>query len=360
MTVRVVLGDQTGRIRTELAAGNVSNIEWRLNGAGTATVSIKRGSSAFRRELLEPGARIYIEFENGLPAWGGIVDLPRSWEHGVILVRAHTIERLLRFQITSRTRAFYGDVVGSIFNQILNEIDASIGITIGHVWFGGAAHYPRYHFRDVMWVINNSIRKMENCDYRFVPYLNGGRIVFRAELHELLGNDRRERVALVEGANVGKVLSFSEQGDIINRVVAVGSGATWAEREAVWGVEEASKRRFGLREAVMMPADVSQTVTLSRYVGNAIRNSAYPHSLAKLSVSDSAPAGFGDYDVGDIVRVILPSFGFDGFGYDAPMRVVARGFDPQSGKCEVVLDERFEYLPVIQGEDTTQPGGEEE
>jgi hypothetical protein len=105
---------------------------------------------------------------------------------------------------------------------------------------------------------------------------------------------------------------------------------------------------------MVAPSDVSQTATLDRYADNAIRESAYPHVLAALTVADVAPARFADYDVGDIVRVMLSSFGFD--GYDAAMRIVARGFDAWSGKCELVCDERFEYLPILQGEDENQPG----
>lgn len=358
--MRVLFGDPTGRVKAQLVNGTMSSVVWRLNTAGTATVRIKRGSAEFRRELLEPGTRVYAEFDNGLPAWGGVLDLPRDWPRGFVEMRAHTLERLLKFQITPKTRAFYGDVVGSIFSQVLAEADqrASIGISLGQVWYGGAVHYPRYHFRDAMWIINESIRKMENCDYRFVPYLNDGRIMFRAELHELLGDDKRKTVPLMEGTNVAKVIEFSEQGDIVNRVPVVGSGSTWGERPVVWGVEKTSRRRFGLREKAIAPSDVSQTTTLARYADNAIRESSFPHTLIRLEVADVSPARFADYDVGDVVRVILPSYHFD--GYDAPMRIKARGFDPKSGKCELVLDEQFEYLPIIQEADEGQPGDGEQ
>jgi len=354
--VRVLLGDLTGRVRAEISEGRIGDVTWRLNEAGSATLRVKRGSAAFAREILEPGARIYVEFDNGLPTWGGVLDLPRKWSPGMVEIRAHTIERLLAFQMTTKTRGFYGDVVGSIFSHVLEEADsrASIGLTLGTVWMGGALHYPRYHFRDVMWVVNDSVRAMETCDYRFVPYLDDdGRIMFRAELYEQLGDDKRETVSLIEGANVADA-SLTEQGDIVNRVAVVGSGATWGERPVVWGTEETSRRRFGLREGMVAPSDVTQTPTLDRYADNAIQESAYPHTLAALTVADIRPARFADYDVGDIVQVVLPSFGFD--GYDAAMRIVARGFDPWSGKCELVCDERFEYESVLQGEDENQPG----
>ena len=356
--MRMLLGDLSGRVRAEVIEGRIGDVTWRLNESGSATLRVKRGSAAFAREILEPGARLYVEFDNGLPAWGGVLDLPRKWSPGMVEIRAYTIERLLQFQITTKTRGFYGEVAGGIFSKVLGEADsrAAIGITIGTaLWMGGGLHYPRYHFRDGMWCINDSIRKMENCDYRFVSYLDDNRIMFRAELYELLGNDKRESVALVEGANVARA-GLTEQGEIVNRVAVVGSGATWGERPVVVGREEASRALYGLREGMIAPSDVTQTPTMNRYAENAIRESAYPHALAALTVADVRPARFADYDVGDIVRVILPSLGFD--GYDAPMRIVARGFDPWSGVCELVCDERFEYVPILQGEDENEPGEE--
>ena len=354
--MRVLLGDQTGQVRAELDEGSIGNIAWRLNTAGTATVWVKRGSTAFRRELLEPGARIYVSFENGLPAWGGLLDLPRDWSPNLVEIRAYTIERLLKFRMTPKTRAFYDEPVGSIFVKILLEAEQRepSGLTIGQVWYGGAAHWPRYHFRDAMWVTNNSIRKMENCDYRFLPYLDDGKIRFRAELHQLLGDDKREKVLLCEGANIASG-TLSEQGEIVNRVAVVGTGSTWGEREVVYGVEETSRRTYGLRERMIAPSDVSLPTTLYRYADNAIRDDAYPHRLATLVVANVPPSRYADYDVGDIVRVNMPSYGFD--GYDAPMRVIARGYDPASGECEVVCDERFEYLPVLK--DESREEGEE-
>jgi hypothetical protein len=353
--MRVLLGDQKGQVKAELKAGSIGNIVWRLNSAGAAMVQIKRGAAAFRRDLLEPGARLYVEFDNGLPAWGGVLDLPRTWHSNLLEIKAYTIERLLKFSMTSKSRAFNGNVVGSIFSQVLQEADqrAALGLTIGTLWTGGAVHYPRYHFRDMMWVINNSVRQMETCDYRIVPYLADNYIRFRAELHEQVGEDKRNSTVLIEGANVASA-TLTEQGTIINRVAGVGSGSTWAERIPIWGVEDASRQRYGLRETMLAPSGLSQDVTLDRIVDNAIRDNAYPHTLAALTVADIPPARFSAYGVGDVVRVQLPTYGFE--GYDAPMRIIARGFDPSSGVCELVCDERFDYYPVIHAEDEYQPG----
>jgi hypothetical protein len=352
--MRVLLGDATGVVRAEVVDGTISEVTWRLNAAGSATVTVARGSAAFRQELLEPSARVYVEFDNGLPAWGGVLDTPRSWEPGVVSMKAYTIERILSYRTTKKTRSFSGMVVGGIFTRILEEVEErySIGLTVGSVWMGGAVHYPRYHFRDAMWIINSSLRKMENCDYRFTPYLDGNRILFRAELQQMMGDDKRARVALMEGANLAEP-SLSEQGTIINRVAIVGSGATWAEREVVWGVEEASRARFGLRESMFAPADVSQELTLARYADTLIKQNAFPHAVASFTAADVAPARFADYDVGDIVRVVMPSLGFS--GYDAATRITARGFDPGSGRCEVVCDEAFEPSPILEMEDEGDP-----
>ncbi len=359
--MRILLGDRKGVVRAEVVRGRLSSVAWRLNKAGSATLTIARGDPAFRRELLEPGARIYADFDNGLPAWGGVLDTPREWAGHQLQIRCYTIERLLASVTTATTRSFYGVPAGAIFDAIFREADekAALGITIGHVWYGGGGHWPRYHARTALWVLNQSIRKMEVCDYRIVPYLDGNKIRFRAELHEQVGDDKRTMTALVEAApgvagNVVGRPEISEQGEIVNRVIAVGTGATWGEREKVYGVERESQRRYGLREKVLAPQDVSQSTTLARYVENELRENAYPHTIGAMEVVNRMPALFADYDMGDILRVTLPSCGYD--GYDAPMRLLARAFDPLSGRCQVVTGIARRHTPIIQGQDEYQPG----
>jgi hypothetical protein len=352
---RVLLGDQAGRVRAELRNGSIGSIAWRLNSSGTAVLTISRLDPAFRQELLEPGCTIYTEFDNGLPAWGGVLDLPRTWSPGKLETRVYTIERRLSFAMTEKTRPFYGVVVGKIFSDILEEAEQeiSVGLTLGQIWMGGQLHYPRYHLRDAMWIIKSSIQKMESCDYTFIPYLEGNRIKFRAELHQLLGDDKRDKVALIEGRNVTEP-ALTEQGDIVNRVAVAGSGTTWSEREVIIGNEDTSRRRYGLREEALTPSDVTQTSTLSRYAEQELAENAYPHTLASMGVVDLPPARYADYQVGDIVRVQLPSYGFE--GYDKAMRITARGYDPSSGACEVVCEERFGIstnISVVDAEPTT-------
>ena len=62
-----------------------------------------------------------------------------------------------------------------------------------------------------------------------------------------------------------------------------------------------------------------------------------PRRLFSLEVVDEVPALFSDYDLGDTVRCMLPSFGFG--GYDGTVRILAREFNPASGTCKLVVEE---------------------
>lgn len=356
--MRILLGDRTGEIRAEVTRGYISQLTWRLNKPGIADLFIDRRDPACTPELLRAGSRIFVELDDGLPPWGGVLELPRTWTRNMLQIRAHTIERLLSFAITPKTLAFYGVPVGTIFVEVLQDADtrAGLGLDFGQVWYGGNIHWPRYHFRDAMWVINESLRKMETCDYKFTPFVLDNKIRFRATLQEQLGDDKRARVALIQGVNVAEA-KLTEQGDIVNRVAVVGSGSTWGERQVIYALEEASRQTYGLRERALTPSDVTQETTLNRYAETELRDNAYPHTLADLTAANRTPALFSAYDVGDIVRVQLPDYGFG--GYDAPMRIMARGYDPRSKRCELVCDEQFTYVPVFQGEDETQPGEED-
>ncbi|HIP95654.1 MAG TPA: hypothetical protein EYH32_00380 [Anaerolineae bacterium] len=347
MAVRLLVGDRTGMVLGEIVT-EIGPVSWRLNGIGVAEFAVARSAPAFREDWLRFGNRVLIEFDNGLPAWGGIIDFPREWNARGVKIKARGLGSLLKYRITAKTKYFNAVPVGRIFHDVLDDADKRQALGLvwdGPIWMGGGAHYPRYHFKSVWWVLTESIRKMENCDFRFVPLLRDGKIVFRPELHEVLGEDKRHKVALWEGDNVTDVV-MSEQGPVINYVVVPGSGTGWGDdRQVAYAKEEESKQLYGLREDCVLRAGVTQVTTLHRHAEWYIREMAYPHTRMTLHVTNTTPARFSDYDVGDIVRVVLPSYGF--CGYDRACRVLAREFDPVTGRCAVVLEERFAPTPAL-------------
>jgi len=353
VAVQVLIGDRFGRVIDEVSP-NVREVAWRLNKIGRATlVFSKRAAKATARNL-QHGNRVLIRFSGdvGLPDWGGVIDPPRMWSGSEIEVSCYGIEYLLQFRRTDKTRAFDSVPVGRIIYQLLRETEAEqgLGLTFGAIWTGGRAHSPRYHFK-ALWTIIEELIEAERCDVRFAPQLARGRITFQAEVYDRLGEDKSGRWALKEGRNVTEA-TFTEQGPILNDFAAAGGGTTWGEeRPTQIAYEQDSDQLYGLRQAGQVYSGVSQDTILAIYAESEVRENAYPHTRLDLTVANRTPATYTRYGLGDVVRCILPTYGFD--GYDQAVRVLARETDGLAGSCKLIVEEERSPNVVPKG-----PGGE--
>jgi hypothetical protein len=106
---------------------------------------------------------------------------------------------------------------------------------------------------------------------------------------------------------------------------------------------------YGMREDSEIYSGVIYGTTLDTHAATVIKKSARPSRKVSLGATNTAPALFASYDVGDSVRLILPSF-----NYDQAVRVMAREFNPASGGCALVVEEKTTVEPVYvgDGEDT--------
>ena len=352
--MRVLIGDKFGRILTELI-GNVGPVSWILNGVGRTSVGLAISDPKAREEYLQVGNRIYLEMDHGLPPWGGVLDMPRQWGGGEVSTSGYGIERLLEFRRTGKNDSFYERSAGEIFREVLRRTEERepLGIRFGEIWQGGRPHYPRYHYKSLWYVLDYSLPRMERCDFRFVPYLEGDFIRFEARFYQIAGRDRSANTAIVEGRNTADGLRLTEQGQLINDHAAVGDGQTWGpERIVVLGQDAASRARYGLRETGKVYPGVGVTATLQMHVQNVLKRDSEPRRIFNLDVTDDAPGRFADYDLGDLVRCVLPSFGFG--GYDGTVRVIGREYDPASGRCTLVVEEPNEPAFWIYQDDLTE------
>ena len=62
-----------------------------------------------------------------------------------------------------------------------------------------------------------------------------------------------------------------------------------------------------------------------------------PGKRWSIEVQNVKPALFSSYDVGDSVRLVAPSFGWDGF--DGFISIEARYYDPTTRECVLVVEE---------------------
>lgn len=353
MGVTCLIGDRFGRIITELTP-DVGTLPWRLNKIGKTTLTLAKSDAKLTEDNIRYGNRVLIQFTEdvGLPDWGGVMDTPVVWRANSVGITVYTIEHLLQFRITSKSRNFNDAPVGGIFRAILEEVEQRqpMGLTFGQIWTGGRGHSPSYHFKQVSWIISESILKLENCDTRFVPHIADGHIRFRAELYEKLGEDKSGRYVLKEGRNAAEI-DFTEQGIIVNEFAAAGGGTTWDDDRpsAVMGVDD-SNQKYGLRQASKVYPGVKLANTCARHAATQLERQAYPRVRIGMRVTNTAPATYNQYDLGDILQCVLPSYSHG--GYDKPVRVVSREYTPGTGICRIVAEEEVTPVTEFRGDGT--------
>lgn len=336
--MRTLVGDPYGRILAELRP-NWQSFAWRLGEIDKATFKIARTDPLATETNLHWGNRILALFDNGLPAWGGTIETPTKWSTATIDVTCYGIEYLLQFRTTDKTRAFNNVPVGHIFKTLLTEAQygQDMGLTFGRIWYGGRHHNPRYHFSPLWTIFKNDLMGTEGCDVYFRPHLSDHKIKFEAQVHERLGDDKSGKFALSEGFNVA-VKEFTEQGTIVNQFAAVGTGTTWGdERVHAIATERTSRAAYGLRQNSKVYSNVSIASTCVRYAKAEVEESAYPHRRIQLSAVNESPATFGQYTLGDELTCVLPSYGWGGF--TGTVRVLSREFIPDTGVCELIVEE---------------------
>jgi hypothetical protein len=334
------VADRAGRFIAELEP-QVGPMSWRLNGVGQITFSLAASDPKAIEDYLQFGNRVLLQFSNGLPEWGGVIDTPRKWTaDGRIECTAYSGEHLLSYRQTDQGRYFSAATVGKIYQALILEANAvaQTGITVGTVWTGGDGHSPEYHYHNLLEIIQDSLTKrLSDADFYVEPGEASGYVTFTAHLYERRGSTLNN-VVLMQGQNVAEA-TLTEQGPIVNGWVVVGEGTGWGASRPVstTAPDMTSMSAYGLRENTEIHAGMSLQTSLDATAENLLAESAYPRNILTVSVVNETPARYADYDVGDIVRLMLHSYGFT--PYDHLVRVLTREYDPWTGRCTLVVEE---------------------
>lgn len=334
----LMVANRSGRILAELEA-NIGSISWRLNKVGRVEFEISAKDPKATETNFRYGNRILFEFENGLPNWGGVIEPPRTWDRGIIKVTALSGEHLFKHRTTDKGRYFASASVGDIFRAVIDEANAieSMGVVLGRVWDSGNLHSPEYHYKDLLDIFQKSLTdRLSTADFDVVASESGGFIVFTANLYGSRGTSK-SNYALIQDKNISRI-KLREQGPIINSWDVAGEGTGWGdERLTANDQDDVSRGLYGLREDSRVYGDVSIQSTLNDHAVNLNAATKNPFNIFTLSAIDKAPARFRDYDLGDQLNLVAPDYGFG--GTDTTIRIVGRAYDPDSGICDLVVQE---------------------
>jgi hypothetical protein len=314
---------------------------WRRNEIGQAVFTLAKSDPKANDVYLRAQNRVLITFDNGLPAWGGVIQPEFSIDQTKITIRALTGESLLLRRLTGRGRYFREEPVGGIASVLILEADAvwPLGISLGDVWGGGDRHSPDYHYKDLLTIFRESLfKRLSAADFYAEPLVGeNGRLTFLLYVVERRGRDV-PGVALHQGLNVLEPTKVDYTGPIINAWTIVGDGMGWgADRPVAVAEDLASIDRFGRLERSEIHQGVIFQETLQATADNLLAETAWPRVILDITAVDLPPATFEQYDIGDNLAVELPDYGI-GSSFVGAATVLGRAFYPKNGRLNLVLE----------------------
>ncbi len=336
--IRITVGNPKGYTIAELTP-QIERVSWRVNKVGKATFSMAISDSKVTSTNLNYGNRVYIDFDNGLPAWGGIIDVPRTWKNGLVICTAFSGMQLFKYRITGKTRIFDSFPAGVIYQSLVQEANDAedMGIQIGSIWQGGGGKSQEYHYQNLLSIFQEHLtRKVSTGDFDVVPTLESGRIIFTANFHDNQGKVNTN-VVLAEGENLADI-QLTEQGPIVNDWLMAGAGQDWSDdRLTAQEIDDTSRADRGLRQDSRVVNDITTQGDLDAHAANYLSESKDPYNIFRLEAKNVDPAGFGAYALGDTVSLVAPSYGFG--GTNTTVRILTREFDPIKDTCNLAVRE---------------------
>lgn len=331
---RLLVADLTGTVLTELKP-RLEKVSWVLNEVGQLTFALAKTDPKLQERYLRFGNRVLVEFDNGLPAWGGVLTGAREWSESEVAVEAWSAEAVLGWRVTGRNRLFSGASLGSVLQTVLADAAAvaSTGLQLGTVYLGGAGYSLEYHYSTLADVVADLV-ELGGVVVDVTAREVGGVVVFSVNLFERRGRDR-PGVALVEGANVVGA-RVRDEDTVINAQYGATDGSGWAEGTRLFGgaVSAESAARHWLRET-FESIKVTEQSALDAALRARLEASQWPTRAVAVQVTNRPPGEFREYDLGDGVTVSLPTYGFG--GTRGMFQVVGREFFVDEDVCDLVL-----------------------
>jgi len=337
-TIEATICDQSFHALADIVP-SWESVAWRLNGIGMARFNLPYVDAACRRDYLREGNGLYLRFSEdvGLPAWGGVLDLPQDQDEDGITQSAYSGEYILTWRETGLNRLFSATAPGMIFKGLIDDANGIVptGITIDTIYTGGTAIDKAYHFHE-LFRQSQELSDAAGPDFAVIPAYSGGVLSFKANWYERRGQDSRGKVYLVEGKNVSKA-RLTRQGNLANHIEMAGNGASWGPERYVKSEDDAEARAVsGYREWKEVNSSISSQATIDAHAAAKLAELAWPTNAISISVLNEKPSLFADYDVGDLVSCQLflksPEWVFEG-----DIRIMAREWTPSG--VELVVQE---------------------
>jgi hypothetical protein len=321
---------------------------WLLNEVGECTFVIGKRNPKLLKYLIEFGNFILVTNEHTSP-WVGVIDLPRAWTRRGPRVTAYSAEHILKKRydqvndpVTSLLKlpVTLTGTAGELFTQIVNlaNVPEDTILEAARIFKDGVTRQETLKSDYLTHIKNISLRSGQDFDVRYSLSATN-QLSLQANWYSRKGQTRG--IALEEGVNIrlnDEVMI--EQGEIINSVVAIGSGSVDSSRLAAVAKSPASIRQYGLREGVVTYSTVTELPTLQNNADVFVRQNAYPRLTARITCTEQEI--FDQMETGDVLPLILHTAGFlgsDVLGLRTTTRILGLQAFDQTGTLDVLVDE---------------------
>lgn len=327
--------DRTG---TKISEFNVNaSRTWQLSDYGRCIFEIPIIHPKCTEDILQFGNLIYIEHPK-LPAWGGVIDIPREWGKNTVIVYAYSAEYLFKFRAEENINKLSLSP-GNIFKYIIDASNRSedIRIRTGSIYTKDEA---------ISWELNllnyyNEVKRLaDDTDNEWIltPKINNKELEFEAQWGEKLGGETT--YALTEGLNIetGEAI-VSENGEIFNDILGIGSGSSNKTKEKVHLFDETSIGKYGLRQTSVSIAEgeYASVEIGTRTELNKKKNPQKTFALTALDVGNT----WNYINIGNTVSLHLNTIGFQNkeLGMDTTVRINGMTFLEDENKLSLNCEE---------------------
>lgn len=338
---RIQVFDRNGVMIAEFEA--TCNRSWLLSDVGKAQLDLSVFDAKCRREYLEFGNLVLVEHEK-LPAWGGVIDTPRTWYgNGAVSVQAYSAEKLLSYRIAPLNITLKG-TAGEIVRQMLQlaQADDTLPIVEGQIDVGGTQRQETLNVSVILEEMQR-VAKRAGGEFTVIPVVTRGILSFELSYYTSIG--RETGFGLEEGHNLeltSRVLV--EQGNLVNDLVGYGDGASWTSRPTQRVIDEGSIGLYGRRQGAK---NFSGNVIEGTLLDNSVKyveqrkQPRMTFDLSALNVGET----WSWLRPGNVLKMRLFSVGFNGdsFGYTGDVLVRGMEFNEEKNTVRIICEDDNEY-----------------
>lgn len=302
-----------------------------LNGVGEASFILSTSDPKCKRSILEYGNILLIEHDS-LPPWVGVIDTPRSWQKGSVVVKAYEMTHLLKYRPTSQGTTISGSS-GSVAGQLVTLANSygDTMIRLGNMYQGPQLQIP---LGDMAYDVLIEIAKQSGNDWVIRPSV-GSDGVLSVYMDWLSRAGNPTQLILSDGFNlISGENPYEESGEIINEIHAYNDQQDEnplfvVERDA-YSVQAYGPR---IKKETFTAADEA---TLRIAARNELSKTKQPAVAVPLTIVNKG-SEFSLVRLGNQFTQVNASVGFsgEGLGQSLRLRIMGYRYEDSTQTCEI-------------------------